>query len=141
MKPNSKFLSLFFILLICTPLIYKIGFYGYYSCSKGNFISTYCININVPEKKCDGKCHLKKIAGAEKNLQDNSPLENKSSLSQCKNLDWSFLYKPSFQNHFESFQRIYAILFKLIIRQNSSQLFDSGFVQNLEQPPSVVNTI
>jgi len=36
--------------------------YAYYNMDTVTFIETFCINQDKPELKCNGKCHLKKIA-------------------------------------------------------------------------------
>lgn len=55
-----------FSLILVTALLWNIFHvaitYGYYYIDQSGFIEQFCVNIEKPELKCDGKCHLKDVA-------------------------------------------------------------------------------
>lgn len=43
--------------------------YAYYYIDKDDFIALFCENIDKPELKCDGKCHLKEVVEEQTNTE------------------------------------------------------------------------
>jgi len=60
MKLLRPYFAVVLILLVMAPLLFKAGFIVYFTLNKTEIVEQYCVNKKAPEKKCDGKCHLKK---------------------------------------------------------------------------------
>jgi len=61
----NKYRTLFSVILIAAMLwnvLYVSFTYAYYFIDQEGFIAEYCVNIDKPELKCNGKCHLKDVA-------------------------------------------------------------------------------
>lgn len=65
--------------------------YAYYELDPIGFIEKLCENKNKPELKCNGKCHLKKVA--ETNSNDNKNVPNVIDFKDI------LLYKESIKNY------------------------------------------
>ncbi len=65
-----------FTYILITAMIWNVLYvpltYAYYYADQSYFIAQFCDNIDKPEMKCDGKCHLKEVT--EKNAtNDKAP--------------------------------------------------------------------
>ena len=65
-----------FTYILITAMIWNVLYvpltYAYYYADQSDFIAQFCDNIDKPEMKCDGKCHLKEVT--EKNAtNDKAP--------------------------------------------------------------------
>ena len=67
--------------------------YTYYYVDQTDFIAQFCDNIDKPEMKCDGKCHLKEVTEKDA-TNDKAPskmlLSKSVVLYVQKNLDINF---------------------------------------------------
>ncbi len=58
-----------FTYILITAMIWNVLYvpltYAYYYADQSYFIAQFCDNIDKPEMKCNGKCHLKEVT--EKN--------------------------------------------------------------------------
>ena len=77
----GKSISVFLIILLSIPFLYKMGYLVYFTINKEAIIKEFCVNKANTKLKCDGKCHLKKQLNPEQNLSKNEQQkENDNSL-------------------------------------------------------------
>jgi len=72
-----RYRSTFSIVLIIAMLwnvFYVSLTYAYYFVDRDGFIAEYCVNIDKPEMKCNGKCHLKEVSKKDA-TNDKAPLK------------------------------------------------------------------
>ena len=51
---------------------YNSAVLGVYELNKSEYIAAFCVNVDEPELKCDGKCHLsKQLVDTQKEPQEN----------------------------------------------------------------------
>lgn len=50
---------LLLITIVARPAFY-IGYFGYYKWNIDEIIEKYCVNKELPQLQCNGKCHLMK---------------------------------------------------------------------------------
>jgi len=91
--------------------------YSYYKLDPIGFIEKLCENIDKPELKCNGKCHLKKIAKTTDDTQKTpeSVIDFKELLLYTNSIsDYTFSYQNNFKQklnteyqNFYSFSSIY----------------------------------
>ena len=57
-----KITAITLALLLLFNTLYVALTYAYYNIDQLDFIEQFCVNKDKPEMKCNGKCHLKKVA-------------------------------------------------------------------------------
>jgi len=72
MKSGKLLFTLFFTTVILYNSLRVPLTYAYYYLDNAGFTELFCVNINKPELKCNGKCHLKKVT-KEMPSNDESP--------------------------------------------------------------------
>lgn len=82
MKVSSIILSFLLSFIILSNSFRVTLNYAYYELDPIGFIEKFCENKEKPELKCNGKCHLKKIAENNTNNQEKS--ENYISLKEIQ---------------------------------------------------------
>ncbi len=87
--------------------------YTYYYVDQTDFIAQFCDNIDKPEMKCDGKCHLKEVTEKDA-TNDKAPskmlLSKSVVLFVQENIDINFgiaIYK---KNEINKYHNLYAYL-------------------------------
>ncbi|BDS09373.1 hypothetical protein [Aureispira anguillae] len=80
----SRLLAILWILLISAQASYQGLIYTYYIANKDYIKSQLCENRALPELKCDGKCHLKKVLNISKTKQSQEPQPFLPSLEEIK---------------------------------------------------------
>ena len=117
MKLITYFFSILMsIIILINSLIVPIT-YSYYKLDPIGFIEKLCENIDKPELKCNGKCHLKKIAKTTNDNQKTpeSVIDFKELLLYTNSIsDYTFSYQNNFKQklnteyqNFYSFSSIY----------------------------------
>ncbi len=120
----SAILLLAFVYSIIRPAIPLIEYQVY----KEYIAEELCINKDVPEVHCDGKCHLKKeIEKVNKEEQDTSPTA--PSKPQLKIEEYNYLYDSK-----ESI-KIAALLSKLEAHVSKYVNLYSDIELDLDSPP------
>jgi len=56
----KKRFSIFFLLVLSLPTIYKVGFFAFYQLNKDYIAENYCVNKDRPITLCYGSCFLDK---------------------------------------------------------------------------------
>ncbi len=106
-----------FSLILVTALLWNIFHvaitYGYYYIDQSGFIEQFCVNIEKPELKCDGKCHLKEIT--EKDATNNeAPLKMMAAkditlfVQDGENIDFGFILYS--ERHVKKYNNLYSYL-------------------------------
>lgn len=94
MNPLRPYFAVLLILLIMAPLLFRAGFIVNFQLNRAAISEKQCVNKKQPEKKCDGKCHLKKMldtdVALEKDNSSEAPLY--PQLPNCKELKESPLF-------------------------------------------------
>jgi len=98
--------------------------YAYYYLDTANFIERFCENINKPELKCNGKCHLKKVT------ENNTTNEE----APAKVIDFKELLL--FVNHQKKYS-VNLIFLKKIETTNYNNLYTYTSTNSLYRPPQV----
>lgn len=73
MNPLRPYFAALLILLIMAPLLFRAGFIVNFQLNRAAISEKQCVNKKQPEKKCDGKCHLKKVVKSETLLERDNP--------------------------------------------------------------------
>lgn len=70
-----KAISILFTLIVLLQAGYQGIVYAYYVVNKAYIAETLCENKEIPEVRCDGKCHLRKMIDIKEKVQqqDNAP--------------------------------------------------------------------
>jgi len=53
-------LSIFFLVILSLPAVYKVGFFTFYQLNKDYIAENYCVNKDRPITMCYGSCFLDK---------------------------------------------------------------------------------
>ena len=56
--------------------MYYVGYVAYFQLNLDYIVDTYCVNKDVPELKCNGKCHLAKQLSVASNTTDETAVLN-----------------------------------------------------------------
>ena len=56
----KKKLSIFFLVILSLPALYKVGFFTFYQLNKAYITENYCVNKDRPITMCYGSCFLEK---------------------------------------------------------------------------------
>ncbi len=56
-------LSIFFLVILSLPAVYKVGFFAFYELNKDYIAQNYCVNKERPITMCHGSCFLEKGLG------------------------------------------------------------------------------
>ena len=96
MKKLRLFSTLFLLVLLSFPFLYKMGFLFYFSLNKEFIIQEYCVNKAVAELKCDGKCYLKRGLSLNCDIQKDTSQDNKDIpllplIKELKNLQLFYI--------------------------------------------------
>ena len=75
--------SVILIIAMLWNVFYVSLTYAYYFVDRDGFIAEYCVNIDKPEMKCNGKCHLKDVS---KKDSTNEKAPSKVTLTKEVNL-------------------------------------------------------
>ncbi len=67
MSVYNKIITLSLALLMLFNTFYVAITYAYYYLDQSDFIALFCKNIDKPELKCNGKCHLKEVVKEQTN--------------------------------------------------------------------------
>ena len=59
--------SVILIIAMLWNVFYASYTYAYYFIDQEGFVAEYCVNIDKPEMKCNGKCHLKEVSKKDAN--------------------------------------------------------------------------
>lgn len=62
----SRILAIFLFLIISVQAIHQGLIYAYFITNKAYIVENLCENKDVPELKCDGKCHLRQVLSINK---------------------------------------------------------------------------
>lgn len=73
MKFNKLHIVFLFVFITLATSLKIAGTMSYYILDSENFVERFCVNKNMPELKCDGKCELAKMLQQEKSTPD-SPI-------------------------------------------------------------------
>lgn len=57
----SRILAIFLFLIISAQAVHQGLIYAYFVTNKAYIVENLCENKDVPELKCDGKCHLRQV--------------------------------------------------------------------------------
>jgi hypothetical protein len=80
------------IILICTSLclqcVVQLGVVKWYEWNKATITEKYCVNKGRPERKCNGKCYLKK------QLQKTGKEQSKEKNSSSQQTNWVAFIVP-----------------------------------------------
>lgn len=106
----KKYFVFIFLLVLALRPTYYVGVVAYYEMHINEIVEKYCVNKNVPELECNGKCHLAKQFSIS---QDTDETTNSSSVS-----DISFAFYPLF------FQETKSILLNKQYVYNSNAIFN-----------------
>lgn len=102
---------------------YNSAVLGVYELNKSEYIAAFCENVDEPELKCEGKCHLsKQLVDTQQEPQENEP----PTLIPEQEL---FAYQIDF-NESEIFTRKGIIPFY-------SPFYTQADISGLEYPPKV----
>ncbi len=105
--------SVILIIAMLWNVFYVSLTYAYYFIDRDGFIAEYCVNIDKPEMKCNGKCHLKEVS---KNDSTNEKAPSKVTLTKEVNLfvqekekiDFGFIIYTKKQNI--KYKNLYSFL-------------------------------
>ncbi len=106
-----------FTYILITAMMWNVLYvpltYAYYYADQSDFIAQFCDNIDKPEMKCDGKCHLKEVTEKDA-TNDKAPskmlLSKSVVLFVQENIDINFgiaIYK---KNEINKYHNLYAYL-------------------------------
>jgi len=56
----KKKFSIFFLVILTLPALYKVGFFTFYQLNKAYIAENYCVNKDRPITMCYGSCFLEK---------------------------------------------------------------------------------
>ncbi len=56
----KKRLSIFFLVILFLPALYKVGFFTFYQLNRDYIAENYCVNKDRPITMCYGSCFLEK---------------------------------------------------------------------------------
>ena len=73
MKYRKVVFSFVLFLALFWNTFYVSLTYAYYYVDQSGFIERFCENLDKPEMKCDGKCHLKNVV-VEKTTKEDAPI-------------------------------------------------------------------
>ena len=59
----KKKLSIFFLVILSLPAVYKVGFFTFYQLNRDYIAENYCVNRERPITMCYGSCFLEKGLG------------------------------------------------------------------------------
>lgn len=78
MKRTTQYISILLLGLILINAFSITLVKVHYELNKDFIIANYCVNVDVPELKCEGKCHLNESLEAlsEKNTNSEAPITN-----------------------------------------------------------------
>lgn len=102
--------SLLSLLVLSNSLTVSLT-YAHYELDPIGFIKSYCINIDQPELKCNGKCHLKKVISTDsENSEVPTSIINFEELVMVFNTTSTYCISPMqpkskqhifYENHYE----------------------------------------
>src|SRR5690554_6685366 len=72
---QTLFLSAFCILVFATGLFRDSAIYIHYLANRTEIIALFCVNKDIPEMKCNGKCHLKDQLERQNDQESAPPAE------------------------------------------------------------------
>jgi len=72
---KTKF-SIFFLVILSLPAIYKVGFFTFYQLNKDYIAENYCVNKDRPITMCYGSCFLEKGLGLADQVPNPDSLES-----------------------------------------------------------------
>ncbi len=118
-----------FSLILITAMVWNVFYvpltYAYYYLDQSDFIAQFCENIEEPELKCNGKCHLAEVSKKDA-TNDKAP----SKMIVTKNIVLYVQEKESINFGFISFIK------KQNIGYNNLYSFSIPFL--LDHPPQEV---
>ena len=115
-----------FSLILITAMVWNVFYvpltYAYYYLDQSEFIAQFCENIEEPELKCNGKCHLAEVSKKDA-TNDKAP----SKMIVSKNIVLYVQEKENFNFGFATF----------IKKQNIgySNLYSFAIPLSLDHPP------
>jgi len=122
----KKYFTIILLAVIAIRPMYYVGLVAYYETHINEIIEKYCVNKDIPELKCNGKCHLaKQIATPQNNLQDYN-----KSISKI-----SFAFYPLF------FQEIKNTIYSQLELKDKQTIYNYSldysylWVHKITQPP------
>ncbi len=141
MKLPRSYYAVSFILLLLAPLLFKAGFIFYFTVNKAEIVNQYCVNKKAPEKKCNGKCHLKKIIKTETFIETDSPSDSQNfpyqpNFNQLKESHLLFrVFHIFFDNNYAS--EFLSFQFSSVKYQSFNQLMGRVYSPTIFHPPTV----
>lgn len=124
-----NFISVFFLALYLTTVFSSVLPYIEYMVNYDYISTVLCINKEVKESTCHGKCHLSKQIG--KTIQDKIPVENENS----KELTLTE-FDPVIVNENEiKIDAPYRLIGFLL---SKNKLLSKGFINSLYRPPTSI---
>ncbi|MGR7811857.1 hypothetical protein [Lacinutrix undariae] len=121
MKTAALILSLFLFIKPIIPLFEYAAFYDYIK-------NELCENKDLPELKCNGKCHLKK------ELAKASNSEKSNDKNQSKTVELSFVY---FQNTTIDYQLFFQKKQAVKINRLNNTIYKFHYSNFIFHPPIV----
>ncbi|MCF6308493.1 MAG: hypothetical protein L3J09_11120 [Flavobacteriaceae bacterium] len=111
-----RFQHIFSITLL-TAMMWNVLYvpltYAYYYVDQPNFIEQFCINIDKPKMKCNGKCHLNEVSKKD-TTNDKAPLKMVTTkditlfVLENEKIDFGFIIYIKKQDN--KYQNLYSYL-------------------------------
>ena len=123
-----KFIAVFFLLLITAQFGIKVAAIAYWSYNQKVIAEELCVNKEIVELDCCGKCYL------NTQLEKTEPKETKSESvpeSKLKLLDFELLYRFDTSNNLQIVHSLDKFI-KSLPKPNHYSFF---FISNKFQPP------